>query len=440
MIHDVIGVGFGPSNIALAIALEESHSSLNALFLERGSAALWHEGMLLDGSDVQHNLLRDLVTPVNPRSQYSFVNYLHASGRFFEFLNLGRPYALRRDFFNYVRWAADQFSNVIYDVDVVQLQHEEVDGVPVWAVRTRTGATYWARALVLGTGRNLNIPQGLEESETVVHLSRYRNAIEKVPTTAHVAVLGSSQSAVELLLDLRGRGFERVHAVHRSFSFRLKDTSPFSDEVYFPEFIDYYHSLPPEKRALLDEQTRQTNYSCADGDVIDALYCKLYEDRLKGSERVSLHRNHEIARLTPGAPMELELRDIYTRASRTLQVQLLILATGFLDVGRNGREGLPAILRDKASLFSWDGRYLDVERQYRVRYSEQAGDLPDLYLNGLCESSHGLGDAGSFSLVSVRAREILNSVTQRRFKHESGIYDLRRAEEAVRASRSAGVR
>lgn len=38
-IHDVIGVGFGPSNLALAIALEElaqlNGKALNALFIDK---------------------------------------------------------------------------------------------------------------------------------------------------------------------------------------------------------------------------------------------------------------------------------------------------------------------------------------------------------------------------------------------------------------------
>jgi L-ornithine N5-oxygenase len=57
---------------------------------------------------------------------------------------------------------------------------------------------------------------------------------------------------------------------------------------------------------------------------------------------------------------------------------------------------------------------LDVELDYRVRL---AGDgrttHAPLYLNGLCESSHGMGDAGSFSLLSLRSAAILNSLSNR---------------------------
>jgi L-ornithine N5-monooxygenase len=74
---DVLGIGFGPANIALAIALEECGSGNSVRFIERRSNPTWHPDMLLDGADIQNNPLRDFVTPRNPRSRYTFVNYLH---------------------------------------------------------------------------------------------------------------------------------------------------------------------------------------------------------------------------------------------------------------------------------------------------------------------------------------------------------------------------
>jgi L-ornithine N5-oxygenase len=167
----------------------------------------------------------------------------------------------------------------------------------------------------------------------------------------------------------------------------------------------------------LDPQVRQTNYSSADRDVVDALYVRLYEDELDGAPRVGILRNHEITRISGDGPLDLEVRDIYTGRPGRLTVDLLILATGFLDIGRNGRAGLPSLLRDIAHVFRWTGAFLDVERDYRVRGGDRGRSLPDLYVNGLCESSHGLGDAGSFSLVSLRTRDILDSIERRSGEH-----------------------
>ncbi|MBU2047505.1 MAG: lysine N(6)-hydroxylase/L-ornithine N(5)-oxygenase family protein, partial [Gammaproteobacteria bacterium] len=62
--HHLIGVGFGPSNIALAIALEERDSadgSLRPLFIEKQPHFAWHRDMLLDGAHMQISFLKDLV-------------------------------------------------------------------------------------------------------------------------------------------------------------------------------------------------------------------------------------------------------------------------------------------------------------------------------------------------------------------------------------------
>src|SRR4051812_28924563 len=123
MIYDLFGIGFGPSNIALAIALEEAGYRGRVLFVERNTRASWHEGMLLDGADIQNDPLRDLITPVNPRSRYTFVNYLHQTGRFWHYLNLGRHYPLRKEFFAYVSWVAAQLPNVAYGVDITHVAH-----------------------------------------------------------------------------------------------------------------------------------------------------------------------------------------------------------------------------------------------------------------------------------------------------------------------------
>lgn len=87
--YDVVGIGFGPANLALAIALEEAGFAGSCLFLERRPSPQWQPEMLLPRSDIQNHPCRDLVTPRNPRSRYTFMNFLFENGRLFEHLNLG---------------------------------------------------------------------------------------------------------------------------------------------------------------------------------------------------------------------------------------------------------------------------------------------------------------------------------------------------------------
>lgn len=411
MIYDFVGVGFGPSNIALAVMAEEYGYTGNYLFLEKQDRSYWHKSMLLNGSDIQNNPLRDIVTPVNPRSKYTFVNYMHQSGRFFDYLNLPSHFPLRRDFAKYVEWVASHFSNVEYSTPVLGVEKYIGDnGETLWKLMLSDGRYVVTKCVVWGTGRKLNIPDipGEFDNTKVVHLTQYLDAIFDLPKNSSVAVLGASQSAVEILLDLAGRDVVDIHSVYRSYSIRLKDTSPFSDEVYFPEYTDYYHGLNHENRTLLDKQTRQTNYSSCDGDILNELYVKIYEDKLRGGCRFNMHRNTEIESIeSEGGKIRLLLNEKYLNEKKSINVDLLVLATGFLDVGRSGREGLPDLLKPHSSSFHWQGSNLQVNRDYRVESSDESAPL---YLNGLCESSHGLGDAGSFSLVSIRARDILSSI------------------------------
>ncbi|MDT5138943.1 MAG: L-ornithine N5-monooxygenase, partial [Mycobacterium sp.] len=56
----LLGIGFGPSNLALAIALAERGTS--AVFAEAQPRFGWHRGMLMPGTRMQVPFLKDLVT------------------------------------------------------------------------------------------------------------------------------------------------------------------------------------------------------------------------------------------------------------------------------------------------------------------------------------------------------------------------------------------
>ncbi|MFZ0155339.1 SidA/IucD/PvdA family monooxygenase, partial [Pseudomonas sp.] len=69
VVHDLIGIGFGPSNLALAIALEERgqlQGPLDTLFLDKQADYRWHGNTLVSQSELQISFLKDLVTLRNP--------------------------------------------------------------------------------------------------------------------------------------------------------------------------------------------------------------------------------------------------------------------------------------------------------------------------------------------------------------------------------------
>ncbi|SNR74629.1 lysine N(6)-hydroxylase/L-ornithine N(5)-oxygenase family protein [Puniceibacterium sediminis] len=408
---DVLGIGFGPSNLSLAVAHEEARSGLNMLFIDGASGPEWQPEMMLQGSDIQNNPLRDLVTPRNPRSYYGFTNYLKEKGRLFEYLNLGLHYPLRKDYAQYVTWVAEHFASIARYETRARNIRMDVDQ-NLWHVETDSGDIA-ARALVLGTGRSRKIPKFAEAAlgPRVFHASDYLKRMNVLGMNLRsVAVIGASQSAVEITLDLANRLPQaEIHTIHRSFSMRQKDASPFSDYVYFPEFVDYFFRVGDEARENLSRQLRGTNYSAADHDVLHKLMLTLYEERLDRRQRIHIRNNTAVETLVSDANgASLTLKEQHLGDVETLNVDAVILATGFRDLGHGeGDELFPELLADVAPhLARRGGGALKVERDYAVACDAGLA----LYLNGLCESSHGLGDAGSFSLLSMRSADILASL------------------------------
>ncbi|MCW8377160.1 lysine N(6)-hydroxylase/L-ornithine N(5)-oxygenase family protein [Streptomyces justiciae] len=418
-VYDILGIGFGPANLALAIALEERNSPLTARFLEARPSPEWQPGMLLDGSDIQNHPSRDLVTLRNPRSRYSFLNYLHEQGRLLRHLNLPSEFPLRKEYAGYIRWAAGFFSHL---VDCNQraegLQVVEENGERLYEVTTMSGRRYLGRTLVMGPGRTPYIPAPYDSlrGERVFHLTQYLPKLASLTASgepASVAVIGGSQSAVELALDL-GRRFPRtrVTTYTRSHSLRQKDTSPFSEEGYFPEFTDYYFRASREGKRALDAYMHPTNYSSADIDVLRELYLEIYEQELDGDQRLFVRGNLEAVSVAEvGGRVNIDFRERNTGETVTDSVDFAVLATGFRNMGPGAHEELcPPLMAGLASRFAKesDGR-LEVSGDYALK--PVVDGTPPLFLNGLCESSHGIGDAGSFSLLSLRAATLTDSLS-----------------------------
>ena len=426
-VADILGIGFGPANIALAIALAESKAPFSIQFLERRDVPGWHPDMLLDGADIQNNPLRDFVTPRNPRSKFTFINFLHEQGRLFDYLNLGLEFPLRKDYARYIVWVASHFREIveygrdIQSIDVIEPRTSR--GTKLYEVRTSDGAVYLARSLVMGTGRTPNIPSAFRSllGSEIFHFTEYLGRIKAMPQSPaggprRFCVVGGSQSAIEITLDLLKRfpGCEVVN-VSRNFSYRLKDTSPFSEHVYFPEFVDLFFDAPSKSKDALWEQLKYTNYSSADANVIQELYLKMYEQRLEGGNAIRLMFNSNVERVTTNSGrVSLDIRNIHTGKVESVAVHAVVLATGFrnLGTGPNG-ERYPALLANLAgSLKSTADGVLEIGRDYELSGRSGGDAVPPIYLNGLCESSHGFGDAGSFSLLAIRSDRIGRSLAR----------------------------
>lgn len=425
-VHDVLGIGFGPANIALAAAMEEMEFRPSTLFLEARANVAWQPGMLFGESDIQNHPLRDLVTPRNPRSRYSFTNFLFEHGRLFEHLNLGLLFPMRVEYAQYLAWVASHFeSRVRFGCEVDQLRtvRDPVHGL-IHEAHCRNGEVHRARSVVAAPGRTPYVPPELAiaDSPAITHLSGYLPAFERLRaaspdgTGLRVAVVGASQSAVEILLHL-GDELPKAELVgiSRRFGYRLKDTSPFTGEVYFPQFVETFFQADAQRKQQLRADLRATNYATADADVLDRLYRRIYMQRLAGAQRVSVWRSTDIvAARCRGERVTLEVnRHDHNPSPGERDFDLVVSATGFRDIGPGTDQERIAPLFDglRSTLALDEHGCMSVGHDYTVRRSSQ-GDWPLLIANGLCESSHGMGDAGSFSLLALRARTIVENLNR----------------------------
>ncbi|GLH79083.1 L-ornithine N(5)-monooxygenase [Bradyrhizobium sp. SSBR45G] len=413
--YDVIGVGFGPSNLALAIALEDcarqQRLSCRSLFVERQPSFKWHGGMLLPGSNMQISFLKDLVSLRDPTSPFTFVNYLHKSGRLLDFSNCRTFYPSRIEFNDYLRWVADQFSAQVDYGETVTSVEPVSAGQSVVALRvlTRTARgeeqARIARHLVVAVGGVPHVPAELHPiagDRRVVHTSAYLDS----PLTAElrgrpvrVAVIGGGQSAAEVTLDLSDRLPEaHIDLVFRGHALKPSDSSPFVNEIFNPDYTDYFHSREAAQRAAIIRSFRNTNYAVVDPELLDQLYRKTYQQRVSGERTLALHPRSEIVSAEAGPDgITLELLNKDEAVRHRAAYDAVIVATGY------ERSPVPAFLDPIRRYIEPGG----LDRDYRLQ--TRPGFRPQIHLQGCSESSHGLSDT-LLSVLPMRAQEITASL------------------------------
>jgi L-ornithine N5-oxygenase len=421
---DVVGVGFGPANLSLALCLQEQPCTalgrpMRSLFLEQKSSYDWHPDMLLAGAEIQVPFFKDLVTLRNPQSRFTFLNYLHQHGRLLDFVNLRSFFPTRREFNHYYQWVAAQlaeqarYGREVLAVSAVADDDGPVDLLRVVARHLASGRQeeYLTRNLVLATGGVPHIPPGIDiaTTEKVFHSQSFLQQVRRhFPDPAaryRFVVVGSGQSAAEIFQYLfTNYPRAEVTATMRRFAYKPADESEFVNEIYSPLMTDTFFSLPDAERRGLIAAHADTNYSAVDVELIRSIFRALYEMKVAGDTRARVRSLVELRQLEPhhGA-IQLKLWDKVAARLETLEVDGVVLATGFQRPRRH------PLLRDLSQylLTTVDGEY-QVTRDYRARSVETFN--PKIFLQGFCETTHGLPDT-VLSVLPARSWEIAQALT-----------------------------
>jgi L-ornithine N5-oxygenase len=423
-IFDMIGVGFGPAGIALAAAIEDwveannGKQAWNIKFLEKNTDSTWQGSLLVPGTDTNSHHFRDFATPRNPRSQFTFANYLKEKGRLYQFAHLGGTVS-RFEWSDYVIWTAEKLAQyVLYNQKVQDVSPYIEDGEVKFLWVKTDKSKFPTKSLVLSGGSKPHIPEIFRPymSDTFFHTVQFLPKVSSFDKNSPLSfmLIGSGQSAGESLIYLRNN-FQngKFYSVHRSIGFKLLDSGHFSNVIYFPEETDYFFNLKPRQKKLAFQDIRLTNYSNIDWEVSKVLYWLMYEDKVQNNERIiMLNRRRVIDIEQKSKGYLVTLQDVYNGECIKVETDIVILGTGYEE------DLFPSLLDKLRSFVQFDEEGgAHVSRDYRILTCDTF--RPIIYLNGLSERTHGMSDAQSFSMMALRAEVIFRSWLLETKKYDS---------------------
>ena len=395
-----MGVGVGPANLSLA-SLLHSHREISNLFIEKKDSFGWHDGQQVPGASLQVSPLKDLVSLADPTNPFSFLAYLHSQGRIYHFINAQFDAVPRMEFRNYLEWASRKNENIVFGDEV-----RSVDLDSVFVVST-THRVVTADNIAIGVGVEPWVPPQAQDAlcETQFHVCDF------VPRARclggrRVVVVGGGQSGAEAVLDLLSRPAgempRRVSWVSRRRNYFPLDDSPFTNDLYMPDYAEHFYRLERATR----ERLNVTNILTSDGiaeATLRAIYQRAYTHRfLDGAEdMLELCPNRTVTRVAScgsgGWDVAMVDRDRPDLAGH-VEADVIIWATGF-------RPARMDFLAPIAERLEREGDEYRVDEDFALRWDGPA-DRRIFVLNA-ARQQRGLADM-NLSLIAWRSQRVVD--------------------------------
>ncbi|WP_049929273.1 lysine N(6)-hydroxylase/L-ornithine N(5)-oxygenase family protein [Halopiger goleimassiliensis] len=417
--YDVLGVGLGPFNLGLAALLEGVDDDLDAVFLEREPEFAWHEGMLIEGVTLEVPFLADLVTIADPTNPYSYLNYVRERDRMYEFYFYETFQVPRREYDDYLRWVAETVPTTQFSRDVTDVEYVAADDGDASADEPAAGTfvvesadpesgnryRYSADDLVVGIGSRPAVPEFAREyvtaddgSERAFHTADYLERRADVLSADSITVIGSGQSAAEVVLDLLERQSHRDYRldwITRSDGFFPMEYSKLGLQHFTPEYLRYFYDLPQSRKdELLAEQ--DLLYKGIDVETSARIYETLYEHSIGD-------RDPDFGMLATTAVTDLERADgsYWLACEHRQQEQSFVLETDAVVFGTGYQRPAPTFIEPIADRIAFDDRgRFRVSEDYRLEGdlggSDDAGGRvfvqnAELHTHGVGTPDLGLG-------------------------------------------------
>ena len=414
--HDLIGIGIGPSNLSLA-ALLEPVADFKVRFLDRRTHFNWHPGLMLPGARLQTSFLKDLVTAVDPTSPYTFLAYLVAKKRFYDFVNASFDNIGRSEFADYLAWVAERLDGLHFSSRVREIDFDGTQFVVCSDQGKETAAN-----LCIATGNTANLPDWANThlGENCFHASEILSQSRDV-TGKRVAVIGGGQTGAEVFLALAQGHFgisASVSWISRRPNFDPLDETHFANEIFTPDYLQRFFDLPEARKPGIVEEQKLKSDGISPSTLRE-IYHLLYQQRHLSSlkSHLALMPGREVFALQAQAGgMTLSTRNHMVGEDESLSADIVILCTGY-------RTLVPEFLEPLATRMESDS-------QGRPRLNRNFGVLWDgptdrrIYMQNCARHSHGIADP-QLSLMAWRSAAIVNDMVGRQ------VYDIEQCPPVV---------
>ncbi len=419
-IYDYIGIGFGPSNLATCIAIQEENNLLKGMFFEKKQLFSWHDNMLLPGTTMQVHYMKDLVSMRDPTNKYSFTNFLKQQGRLEKFVNIRSFSPYRIEFNEYLSWAANFFNSItqygalIVNIRAIKNKYSNYYDILEVSAKNQTTeqvSKYLTRSIILSPGLKAITPDFLGESKNnkIFHSSMFKNSVDTYYTDKSAknrfAVIGSGQSAAEIVEYLHAQYPQSsVTSIQRGLAFKPADDSVYVNEIFFFDKTDLNYNADNAFRQELINRYKDTNYGVVDIDLISKLYSIQYGEDLLNQSRLFIQPHLEVNDVSDhNDQVRITATKLDTNTPYQQDFSGVFLATGYAPD--------TSLLNGINEFVSVDANNMPItSRDYQL--STHSNDFTaGVWLQGMTEHSHGLSDS-LLSVIAIRAGEIAKSVNQ----------------------------
>ncbi|KAI4719934.1 hypothetical protein E4T48_03764 [Aureobasidium sp. EXF-10727] len=292
-VYDLVVVGFGSTALSLATALADAETPLKVLFLESKAAFDWAPASVLPENATRTSFLRDLITTRNPRSEFTFVNYLFESGQLVQFVNSSHMAPTRLVMGNYLGWVAAKmeerewvrYSSTATRVVPVKNGPSQINGWKIGVCDAQGNtSTVACKRVVLATGSKPKIPGALVGAkDKVLHTSEVGPLLHNLKDQ-DIAIVGADQEAAEIFEHLQSAG--ALHRVRATMFITDSALRPEDNTSFTQDMIDDIlpgatgSQYPPELRPRLLSPSTSPQTPKISLRTIEALYENLYAQRI----------------------------------------------------------------------------------------------------------------------------------------------------------------